>query len=99
MVECVKLGAKKDEVNLLHNFLFSSMEAFCDISILLILFANICCNLGTISTNNWWFVIEEDCWAIWFLGISFIVFFVTFHLQKQSLLLKKINFHQQHNTI
>jgi len=82
MVECVKLGAKKSEVNWFHDFLFSSMEAFGDFSILLVLFANICCNLGTISRNNWWFVIEENCWAIWFLGLSFVILFITFHLHK-----------------
>jgi len=80
LVECIRMAPEVKKMSFPVACMFFSSEKFLDFSIILILLANICCNLGTISKNHWWFVIEESCWAIYFLGTSFILSFLGFHL-------------------
>lgn len=79
-MESLKITWETNETNFSIGFIFYWAETFLDFSILLIVFANICCNLGTVSKNHWWYVIEEDCWAIYLLGTSLIIVFLAFQL-------------------
>jgi len=80
LVESLRMATRTNEMKLSVGFIFYFSEIFLDFSIWLILFANICCNLGLFSKNNWWFIIEESCWTIYLLGTSFIIIFLAFHL-------------------
>jgi len=82
LVERLKMSAQKHQMSFLTGFIFDLAERFLNFSILVILFANICCNLGTLSKNHWWYVIEESCWAIYFLGTCFVLIFLEIHLSK-----------------
>jgi len=79
-VECLRIPGERKKMNPFYGYTCYFANTFLDFSILLILFANICCNLGTVSKNHWWFVIEESSWAVYLLGTWFIVVFLTFEL-------------------
>jgi len=82
LVERLKVSVEKCEMNYVSGLIFNLGDRFLDFSILLILFANICCNLGTISKNHWWYVIEESCWLVYLFGTSLLQIFLSIHLSK-----------------
>jgi hypothetical protein len=81
LVERLKIATEVIHMKRSISFIFYFIDKFLDFSIFLIFSANICCNLGTISKNDWWYFIEESCWAIYCLGGSLIIIFLAFLLR------------------
>jgi len=82
LVERLRTTTKLEKTCWSTCFLFWIAEKFVDFSIVLVFFANICCNLGALSTNHWWFVIEESCWFFYCCGLMIICIFMTYQLMK-----------------